>query len=394
MTETMWANGLAAVPLAALVLVACMTMRLRPSTRHLLWAVVMATLVVPPLINARKWGERFATHWTPSPRMIEADPMPESVEVASRPEVVTTPEVVLPLRFEALDHDAAPDLFDEADLRAPYSPTRTRASFYLPEPREASSATSAAATRLAFGDLAIEDPALEESTPVPSLASRWASSLGDVRRALTSLPPLPALVWWSGCALIVLVGVLRVRGATRLLRRAVDADDATVAIVRAGSRMLGLKRAPRTKIVDATISPMIVCTLPHPVLVLPRSLWRDLDAPGRLAVVCHECAHLRRGDHWLCWLDLIIGCLYWWHPVVWFVRRRMRDEADLACDAWVIDALPHARRSYAEALLETKAFVSMTRTPAPTLGATSAGARNFTRRITMVMTNNATPKLS
>jgi hypothetical protein len=89
-------------------------------------------------------------------------------------------------------------------------------------------------------------------------------------------------------------------------------------------------------------------------------------------------------------MDLVLGCLYWWHPVVWWVRRRIGDEADLCCDAWVTALLPEGRRAYARALLETRRHLSVRAVPraAPAigLGAEAPRARRFARRLTMVMT--------
>jgi prefoldin subunit 5 len=158
---------------------------------------------------------------------------------------------------------------------------------------------------------------------------------------------------------------------------------------------LGLRRPPVTLMVDLPIAPMLWCGR-HVRLVLPRPLWAQLDAIGRRAVICHELAHLRRRDHWVCRTELIIGWLYWWNPVVWWVRRQLRDEADLSCDAWVTALIPHGRRAYAQALLEARrcASADLSAVPSVGLGATTRRARRFARRLTMVMTAHNSPRLS
>jgi prefoldin subunit 5 len=132
---------------------------------------------------------------------------------------------------------------------------------------------------------------------------------------------------------------------------------------------------------------------PPPVLVLPVELWDELDVVGRRAVIHHELAHLKRRDHWVCWAELIAMAIYWWNPLVWWVRRRIREEADLCCDAWVTTLFPHGRRAYAQALLNTRRFISDSSSARPDvgLGAISSGARHFARRLTMVMTHRPTP---
>ncbi|MHC4992292.1 MAG: M56 family metallopeptidase, partial [Planctomycetota bacterium] len=133
-----------------------------------------------------------------------------------------------------------------------------------------------------------------------------------------------------------------------------------------------------------------------PRVLLPWPLWRELDDLGRRAVVLHELAHLRRRDHWVCWAELAVSVVYWWHPVVWWIRRRLREEADLSCDAWVTALLPAGRRAYAQALLETRKYLSaeVAVTPAIGLGAGTIRAKRFARRLTMVMTEQSAPRVS
>ncbi len=126
------------------------------------------------------------------------------------------------------------------------------------------------------------------------------------------------------------------------------------------------------------------------MLLLPEGLWSQLDDAGRRAVVCHELAHLRRRDHWVNLGSLLVSALYWWHPLVWIVRNRLGQEAELCCDAWVTWMMPRGRRSYAEALLQTKQYVveSDVRVPSVGIGVMSTRAKWFARRLTMVMTEN------
>ena len=48
-------------------------------------------------------------------------------------------------------------------------------------------------------------------------------------------------------------------------------------------------------------------------------------------------------------MELLAACVWWWNPLFWYVRQQVRENAELACDAWVVDAIPKGRRVYAEA---------------------------------------------
>jgi len=224
---------------------------------------------------------------------------------------------------------------------------------------------------------------------------QWAVSLGGVRDAVMSLPPIPASIWAGGIAVIALVMLWRAVAFRKLLRQAAPASKATVASVKRAALALGLARAPEVSMVEARISPMVWCGR-APRLLLPAALWEQLDDVGHDAVVFHELAHLRRRDHWVCWLGMMVGCLYWWHPIVWWIRRQLREEADLCCDVWVTSLMPTARREYATALLETKRFTSTLHLFEPAVGLVLSPIRTkrFARRLTMVMSQQLTPKLT
>ena len=67
-------------------------------------------------------------------------------------------------------------------------------------------------------------------------------------------------------------------------------------------------------------------------------------------LLLHELAHLKRRDHWVRWLELVVAGLYWWHPVVWWARRALREAEEQCCDAWVVWAMPDRSRTYASCL--------------------------------------------
>lgn len=224
---------------------------------------------------------------------------------------------------------------------------------------------------------------------------RWLPRLQAVREAVSTLPPVPPLVWVCGAAAIVAIGLVRIGAFARVLRDTEPAPAPVRRLVHGAAQTIGLGRPPQVLMTSRRISPMVWCW-GRPRLVLPSQLWEELDDVGRYAVVMHELAHLRRRDHWVRWAEVAASVLYWWHPVVWWVRRRLREEADLCCDAWVTALRPHDRRGYALALVSTRTYLSDSgRTPPVVgLGVMTAPAERFARRLTMVMKARPKPRVS
>lgn len=66
-------------------------------------------------------------------------------------------------------------------------------------------------------------------------------------------------------------------------------------------------------------------------ILLPRA-WRDWDAAKLGAVLAHERAHIQRYD-WLARLASGINiCIFWFHPLAWWIDRELARLAEEACD--------------------------------------------------------------
>ena len=87
----------------------------------------------------------------------------------------------------------------------------------------------------------------------------------------------------------------------------------------------------------------------HPVVLLPEN-WIQWSPAQIRAVSTHELAHARRRDPLVQWLALFNRAVFWFHPVAWWIERKLSALAEEACDAAVLEA-GHDPREYAECLL-------------------------------------------
>ncbi|MEK6674690.1 MAG: M56 family metallopeptidase [Planctomycetota bacterium] len=444
MVDGLWQNALAVVPIGLLVALACRFIPSRPATRHTLWVTVLLLLVLPVLLPKAPRVEGMAQPVVtvdtdlnrplpPSTKKFgdkslgeEASPSVEDRLAVWPRKVIPAPSIETPLPIE-LEHRKANrepssgkkkslkpnrefDAKAKEDTAKVDAKVRKRAKTAPPRennpsPPDESSALCSLPTLSA--NQTLETPAPQSARPddlqrdldqkVEPLvaATSWLQSLSEVRESVLKVPAIPREIWLAGTTLLALFAGAKCFRFRRLLARATPASEPVVAMVRETAKQMGLRKVPESLCVDARVSPMIWCGR-RPRLVLPIALWRELDDQGRRAILCHELAHLRRRDHWVCWLEAIAGCLYWWHPLVWWVRGRVQEEADMACDAWVTWIMPRERRAYAAALLTTKKYVSEpdAAVPAVGIGAITGKTRRFARRLTMVMTNGIRPRLS
>src|SRR5262249_37936791 len=159
------------------------------------------------------------------------------------------------------------------------------------------------------------------------------------------------------------------------------------------ARALGLGHVPEVVLVPGPVSPMLWSLFGPARLIVPVELLDRLDEAQRDTLLVHELAHLRRRGHWVRLLELLAGGLYWWHPVVWWARKGLREAEEQCCDAWVVWLLPEAAKSYAVALLETVNFL----TDALAVPPVASGVGQFPmlqRRLTMIMRGTQPRSLS
>ena len=225
--------------------------------------------------------------------------------------------------------------------------------------------------------------------PVSQAMEIRAEEGGSESQGLISWRPDPSLIgqwtlagWLLGTVALGLVQVSRIIRFQALLREAVPAPDWLVDEAERMGDRLGV-RVPEILAVPCLGTPMLWC-LGRPKLLLPCRFVKSLEASRWRGILAHELAHLRRGDHWVGRLELAAGLIWWWNPLYWLTRSRLDAEAELACDAWVVWALPDDRLNYAEVLFQICSEFSQACSPAPALGITGSG-RFFERRLTMIL---------
>jgi len=177
-----------------------------------------------------------------------------------------------------------------------------------------------------------------EAAPPPSVTSslNWQSvALGIVGAGIAI------------SLLRLLVGLYLLR---RLVERSTPVRDATLrdALWQAASTT-GIP-APLPPVLESeSIHVPMVTSWPDQALLLPSS-WREWT-PGVLAsVLAHELTHVARRDTTWRLLVALARCVFWFHPIAWWIERRMDDLAELACDSSALRA-GSDRQAYAETVL-------------------------------------------
>src|SRR5262245_44950563 len=118
-------------------------------------------------------------------------------------------------------------------------------------------------------------------------------------------------------------------------------------------RLCDRLRAPRpARLLESALVkvPMVIGWL-RPVILLPVGALTGLTPQQLEAIIAHELAHIRRHDYLINLLQAVVETLLFYHPAVWWVSRRIRQEREHCCDDLAVAVCGDAL-SYARALLE------------------------------------------
>ncbi|MBI3866650.1 MAG: PD40 domain-containing protein [Planctomycetia bacterium] len=299
-------------------ILAAILLRRRPTARHALWLGVLIAVALSPLTLAA--CHRAGWNWS----------IPRPVSV-NEPASATDP---------------------------PVAPIDSEVTSELPRP-------SADPPSLIGNPPAIADgEQMRELSGAPPriVAIVPQRSPRDVWRSLASVG---MLVWLAGMAFL-LVRLLRGdRQVQQLLAQAEPLNAGPVAWARdIACRTLGLRTLPPI-VLSPDLAGPVVAGLVRPTVVLPADFVVRADASQLADVLIHECSHVLRWDLWVGLAQRLVQLVFWPHPLVHFMNRRLSRAREEVCDNYVL------RRGdapgYAQTLLELASHYEDRPIPAATL---------------------------
>ena len=344
LVTTLVSNTVIAIAIALVAVIVGRTRR-SPQFTHVLWLLVLVKLVTPPLIDvALPTFNRNSVLIEPTP--------------TERAQTIDTVDAE---RFEP-----AVESGFERDVPV----------WNSVEPPTVSSIVPSESVQIAD----------ETAADGPVVAANVVTTLQDVFVVLLAL-------WGAGSLLFIALLVRRYVAFRRLMQSGQAAPDEVLERLQALAEQLELRNPPGLLIVDAHVPPLVWSVLSRPTIVLPAGLMSTLDQQQSDAVLLHELAHVRRGDHRLRWFDTLVLVALWWHPLAWWARSSLRRAEEECCDAWVVWALPNAAREYGRALLETVEFLTES-VRVPMVSGTTLGGSELKRRVEMIVDARAGRRLS
>ncbi|MGE5568126.1 MAG: M56 family metallopeptidase, partial [Rhodospirillales bacterium] len=182
------------------------------------------------------------------------------------------------------------------------------------------------------------EPLPEAVSEAPVAASRATAPIPQPRRSSPVWPAVAVSVYVLGAAFLFGKLALGYFLSRRLVKRSTPVDSPPVEISGAA---LGESKA---------VSVPLTIGWRRPHILLPAG-WRAWDRAKLEAVLAHEAAHVARRDWLISLLARVNTSIFWFHPLAWWMERKLAALAEDACDEAPLRANCD-RELYAQVLLE------------------------------------------
>ena len=218
----------------------------------------------------------------------------------------------------------------------------------------------------------------EFSLSLASVTAFAKASFGAFGAVIEPTLPLIVLLWFAGVALFATRPIVGLRSQWRLGRDGLSPAPESVERSLADlARRLGLRHAVRVAESARVKVPMAVGYL-KPMILLPACVLTGLTPTQLQALLAHELAHIRRNDWLVNAIQVLIETLLFYHPAVWWLSRRIRQERENCCDDVALSLIAD-RPSYGRMLLSLEELRQ--RIPQPALAATGGALAPRVRRL-------------
>ncbi len=125
-------------------------------------------------------------------------------------------------------------------------------------------------------------------------------------------------------------------------------------------------------------SPMVIGWL-KPVVLVPASCFLQMNPSQLETVIAHELLHIKRFDYPVNFIQSFVEILFFYHPCVWWISAKIRQERECACDDAVLQMLENARFTYANALANLEAYRLTAKQNEPQLNVAANGGKLMNR---------------
>ena len=133
-------------------------------------------------------------------------------------------------------------------------------------------------------------------------------------------------------------------------------------------------------------TPVVIGWL-KPLILVPTSVFLQMNPQQLETILAHELIHIRRYDNLVNFAQSFVEILFFYHPCVWWISVQVRREREFACDDAVTETPGNPHIVYASALADLEEIRRLTKEKTPSLIMAASGGK-LMQRINRILEKN------
>ncbi|WP_432666604.1 BlaR1 family beta-lactam sensor/signal transducer [Wukongibacter baidiensis] len=122
----------------------------------------------------------------------------------------------------------------------------------------------------------------------------------------------------------------------------------------------------------------------NPTLLFPKKILAELGDNELEYIILHELAHYKRKDIIVNWITTALQIIHWFNPIIWYSFYRIRQDREVACDAYVLSYLkPEEYRKYGFTIIKMLENTALS-SSVPQIAGFSSNKSHIKNRISMI----------
>lgn len=223
---------------------------------------------------------------------------------------------------------------------------------------------------------------LKSNSKMVTKTSEPEVKVSSEKQTTFSLYQLALYVWLAGVIVLAVITFLTNRRLYSYIKKQPDiTDEQVVTVFNRCKQSMKMKKAVSLRLAGKIASPTVFSFF-RPKVLLSKKHMKVLNKQQLQYVFYHELAHIKRNDVAVNWIMYSLILLNWFNPILWYAYFCMREDQELACDAYALTFIDKEEQiAYGHTIITLLEHYSY---QVPSLANLSRNKRTLKRRIVMI----------
>ncbi len=223
---------------------------------------------------------------------------------------------------------------------------------------------------------------LESNPKMVTKTSEPEVEVSSEQQTTFSLYKIALYVWLAGVIVLAYITFRTNRRLYSYIKKQPDiTNEQVVTVFNRCKQSMKIKKAVSLRLAGKIASPTVFSFF-RPKVLLSKKHMKVLNEQQLQYVFYHELAHIKRNDVAVNWIMYSLILLNWFNPILWYAYFCMREDQELACDAYALTFIDKEEQiAYGHTIITLLEHYSY---QVPSLANLSRNKRTLKRRIVMI----------